>query len=155
MDGKESKIKSWREEMFDKKSMKIKDLRDNISVIRKDIRELMVENLNYSPSTEEQKLEELEYFRGAIEFMRKKWVLEIIWELETYKGLHFNALKREIKDISSKALSDCLKELQKENLISRTVEDTRPPKTFYQLNEKGIAFVELIMIIILFLKDIL
>lgn len=141
--------------MFDKRSIDIGKIKTNMQILRKDIRQLMIKTLHYPPNTNDQKIKELDFLNEAIEFLRKKWVLEILWELETYKRLYFNALKREIKDISSKALSDCLKELQKAELISRTIEDTRPPKTFYELSEKGVAFVELFVMIILFLKDIL
>ena len=141
--------------MIDKGSIEIGKIKNNILILRKHIRQLMIENLHYPPNTNIQKTLELNFLNEAIEFLRKKWVLEILWVLETYKRLHFNAIKREIKDISSKALSDCLKELKKAGLISRTVEDSRPPKTHYELSEKGVASVELFVMIILFLKDII
>ena len=59
-----------------------------------------------------------------------------------------------IKGISSRILSDRLKELEKNEIISRTVQDTHPPKVLYDLTEKGKGFVELMVILILFLKKI-
>ena len=141
--------------MINKGSKEIERIKNNILILRKDIRKLMIENLNYAPNTNVQKIQELNFLNEPIDFLRKKWVLEILWVLETYKRLHFNAIKREIKGISSKALSDCLKEFKKAELISRTVEDSRPPKTLYELSEKGVLFVELFVMIILFLKDII
>ncbi len=139
--------------IFDK-FKEIGEIKNNIQGLRKSIRQFMIETLHYPPVTNVQKTQELNFMNEAIDFLRKKWILEILWVLETYKRLHFNAIKREIKDISSKALSDCLKELKKAKLISRTVEDSRPPKTYYELSEKGVGLVELFVIIILFLKDI-
>jgi DNA-binding HxlR family transcriptional regulator len=104
------------------------------------------------PYTEERKRWELRFFFENIEFITKKWVLHIIWELETYKGSNFNELKRAIKGISSRILSIRLKELEKTGIISRTVQKTHPPKVFYQLSEKGTGFVELMVVLILFLK---
>lgn len=104
------------------------------------------------PYDEITKSEELKFFREDIEFIRKKWILEIFWELETYKGSTFNELKRNIEGISSRALSDRLKELQKKDIISRTVQNTRPPTVFYQLSDKGKSFVELMTLVILSLK---
>ena len=105
-----------------------------------------------TPYTKNRKEWELNFFLEDIEFINKKWIIEIIWELETYKGSNFNELKRSIKGISSRALSIRLKELKKHGIISRTVQDTRPPKVFYQLSEKGKGFVELMMLVIFFLK---
>ena len=141
--------------MINKGSKEIERIKNNILILRKDIRKLMIENLDYPPNTNIKKIQELVFLNEPIDFLRKKWVLEILWVLETYKRLHFNAIKREIKGISSKALSDCLKEFKKAELISRTVEDSRPPKTLYELSEKGVLFVELFVMIILFLKDII
>ncbi len=104
------------------------------------------------PYTRERKKWELTFFFENINFITKKWILEIIWELETYKGSNFNELKRAIKGISSRILSIRLKELEKTGIISRTVQDTHPPKVLYQLSEKGKGFVELMVVLILFLK---
>lgn len=120
----------------------------------KDIgRHLLDKFFSEIPYTKERKRWELIFFFENIEFITKKWVLEIIWELETYKGSNFNELKRAIKDISSRILSIRLKELEKMDIISRVVQNTHPPKVFYQLSEKGKGFVELMVIIILFLKN--
>ena len=106
-----------------------------------------------TPYSKEQKGWELRFFFENYEFLTKKWILEIIWELETYKGSNFNKLKRAIKGISSCILSLRLKELEKTGMITRTVQNTHPPKVFYQLSEKGEGFIEIMVITILFLKD--
>jgi DNA-binding HxlR family transcriptional regulator len=74
--------------------------------------------------------------------------------LETYKGSNFNELKRAIKGISSNILSNRLKELEKHNIISRVVQNTHPPKVLYKLSEKGRGFVEIMTLLILFLKGL-
>jgi len=106
------------------------------------------------PYSKEQKEWELRFFMENIEFITKKWIIQIIWELETYKGSNFNELKRAIKGISSNILSDRLKELEKHNIISRTVQNTHPPKVLYKLSEKGRGFVEIMTLLILFLKGL-
>jgi len=105
------------------------------------------------PYSEEEREEEIEFFYEKLEFITKKWILEILWELETYKGSNFNELKRALKGISSLTLSDRLKDLEEYNIISRIVEDTRPPSVLYQLNEKGKGFVELMTLVILYLTS--
>ena len=104
------------------------------------------------PYTKERKEWELTFFYENIKFLSKKWILEIIWELETYKGSNFNELKRIIKGISSRILSDRLKELEKNEIVSRIVQNTHPPTVLYQLTDKGKGFVELTTVLIMFLK---
>jgi DNA-binding HxlR family transcriptional regulator len=64
-------------------------------------------------------------------------------ELEIHGGLHFNELMRHLEGISSRSLSDRLKLLKKKGLVSRTVQETIPPRVLYKLKEKGKGFVEL------------
>jgi DNA-binding HxlR family transcriptional regulator len=47
-----------------------------------------------------------------------------------------------------------LKELEKHNIISRVVQNTHPPKVLYKLSEKGRGFVEIMTLLILFLKGL-
>ena len=129
-------------------------LKNAIQEARKVSRSLLDRYFSEVPYTKNRRNWELRFFGANIAFIEKKWVLEIIWELETYKGSNFNELKRRIKGISPRILSDRLKELERNEIISRTVQDTRPPKVLYDLTEKGKGFVELMVILILFLKEI-
>lgn len=105
------------------------------------------------PYTKDEKKKEINFFYKDIEFITKKWILEIIWELETYKGSNFNELKRQIRGISSRTLSDRLKELQNNGIIDRIVQKTHPPSVLYELSEKGKGFVEMMTLVILYLKQ--
>jgi len=131
-----------------------KPLKNAIQEVRYVSRSLLDRYFSEVPYTKNRRIWELSFFGADIAFIEKKWVLEIIWELETYKGSNFNELKRGIRGISSRILSDRLKELEKNEIISRTVQDTHPPKVLYSLTEKGKGFVELMVILILFLKKI-
>ena len=131
-----------------------KPLKNAIQEVRYVSRSLLDRYFSEVPYTKNRRIWELSFFGADIAFIEKKWILEIIWELETYKGSNFNELKRGIRGISSRILSDRLKELEKNEIISRTVQDTHPPKVLYSLTEKGKGFVELMVILILFLKKI-
>ncbi|TXT66266.1 MAG: hypothetical protein BAJALOKI3v1_40076 [Promethearchaeota archaeon] len=115
-------------------------------------REVLDTYFSKVPYSKEEREKEIRFFYENLEFITKKWVLEILWELETYKGSNFNELKRALKGISSRSLSDRLKDLEEHNIVSRIVEDTRPPSVLYRLSEKGKGFVELMTLVILFLK---
>ena len=126
-------------------------LKNAIQEARKVSRFLLDRYFSEVPYTENQRDWELKFFASDIS-IEKKWIIEILWELETYKGSNFNELKRAIKGISSRILSDRLKELEKNELVSRNVQDTHPPKVLYDLTEKGKGFIELMMVLLLFLK---
>ena len=131
---------------------KFKPLNETLNKARNVGRHLLNSYFSEIPYTKERKEWELNFFYEDIKFLTKKWILEIIWELETYKGSNFNELKRIIRGISSRILSDRLKELEKNGIVSRKVQNTYPPTVLYQLTDKGKGFVELMTVIIIFLK---
>jgi DNA-binding HxlR family transcriptional regulator len=116
-------------------------------------RKILDDYFSSIPYSEREKKNELSFFYENLEFIRKKWILEILWELETYKGSNFNELKRSIEGISSRSLSDRLKDLEENRIVERIVEESRPPSVLYKLTKKGKGFVELMVLVILFLKE--
>ncbi|MBN1215814.1 MAG: helix-turn-helix transcriptional regulator [Candidatus Lokiarchaeota archaeon] len=96
---------------------------------------------------------EVAYFDKAISILTKKWTIHILWELEVYRGLIFNQLMRHLKNISSRSLSGTLKMLEELQLISRTVQETRPPSVLYKLTDKGKGVVELSIPLLFMLSD--
>ena len=136
-----------------KKIIKKEEFKQFVKIARNLGREIIDTFFSKIPYKENDKVEEIAFFGSSIDFLRKKWVIEILWELETHKGSNFNELKRKIKGISSKILSNRLKELQKSELILREIQKTRPPSVFYSLTDKGKGFVEIATLGILFLKS--
>ncbi len=53
----------------------------------------------------------------------------------------FNALRREVGEISQKVLTSTLKELEESGLVSRTVTPTKPPQVEYALTDLGRDFL--------------
>ena len=75
---------------------------------------------------------------GIIDTVSKKWAICIISHLgENENGYRFNELQRSLNGISPKSLSDRLKELTKEQLVNREVENSVPPKVTYSLTADG------------------
>jgi len=54
------------------------------------------------------------------------------------KSLRYNEIKNQIGVISPKTLSDTLKILEKERIITRNVYPETPPRVEYSLTKKGI-----------------
>jgi len=131
-----------------------KPLNDFIEQARAIIRKLKDIHFEKTLHDEKRKILEMKFFLKTFRFITKKWNVEILYELEIHNGMYFNELIRHLKGISSKSLSDCLKQLETLNLITRSVQNDRPPKVLYKLSEKGRGFVELSQIVIFYLSGI-
>jgi DNA-binding HxlR family transcriptional regulator len=75
---------------------------------------------------------------GIIDVISKKWALFIINVLCNRGKLRFNDLMKELNGISPKTLSDTLKQLQAESLITRESFAEIPPRVEYSLSEDGV-----------------
>lgn len=72
----------------------------------------------------------------ALNILSGKWRLKIIWKL-MQSSIHFNELQRQLTPITTKTLSRELHELEKADIVSRTVFNTNPPTVEYSLTERG------------------
>lgn len=65
-----------------------------------------------------------------------KWKLKILWQIS--KGaVRFNELQRRLGKITTKTLTQQLRELEDQEIIQRTVYPDNPPKVEYALTELG------------------
>lgn len=66
-----------------------------------------------------------------------KWSLFIIHALGIDGRMRFSNLQKHINGISQKMLTKCLRELERDGLISRTVYPEVPPRVEYELTPLG------------------
>ena len=83
----------------------------------------------------------------TVKYLTKKWTLLII--LELYKGREYTRRFSELRDalpgITPKVLSERLKELEEEGIITRRVDATAfPVRADYTLTDSGLEIVEVI-----------
>ena len=81
--------------------------------------------------------------KDALEVLAGKWKLQIIIAL-TFGKKRFKEIAREIGGISDKMLSKELKEMERHQLIVRTVYDAFPPVVEYELTHHGKTLHKLI-----------
>ena len=74
--------------------------------------------------------------RMVLDRIADKWALLILDRLRV-EAVRFNLLRREIKGISQKVLSQTLKKLERDGLISRQVFPTVPVTVEYSLTDLG------------------
>ena len=74
---------------------------------------------------------------GVIETIGKKWTLLLVNEIGNHESLRYNDLLDELLGISPSTLASMLKELQKEDIISREAFNEIPPRVEYTLTKRG------------------
>lgn len=72
-----------------------------------------------------------------IELLRYKWTLPIL-EVLAEEEHRFNELQRAVGDAPGNVLSERLKQLEEEAVVSRSVEATSPPRVTYELTDRGV-----------------
>ena len=75
----------------------------------------------------------------AMELIGQKWKLPILWYIADAKNqtLRYRELERKVVGITATMLTKCLRVLENDNLVSRTVYPTIPPSVEYALTERG------------------
>ncbi len=81
--------------------------------------------------------------RAFLDRLADRWTLLII-DLLKKKTYRFNQLKKEVEGISQKVLSQKLKQLERDGLISRHPYATVPVTVEYKLTDLGYSFSETI-----------
>ena len=79
--------------------------------------------------------------RGILDRLGEKWTMLVVLMLSD-GALRFNELRRRIPDISQKMLTQTLRDLQRDGLVSRTVFPTVPPSVEYRLTDLGTSLLE-------------
>jgi DNA-binding HxlR family transcriptional regulator len=72
----------------------------------------------------------------TVQIIGNKWKLLIIRNL-LVRPWRFNELKKSLEGISQKVLTDSLRSMEKDGIITRTVYPEVPPRVEYALSELG------------------
>ena len=82
----------------------------------------------------------LEHISRMLARISDKWMILVIRVLG--RGpCRFNALRREVGEISQKVLASTLRDLEENGFVSRTVTPTAPPQVEYALTDFGREFL--------------
>ena len=73
----------------------------------------------------------------GINILSGKWKLRILRNLYIKKVVRFNELQRNLGNITTKTLTEQLRELEDKKIIKRTIYPESPPKVEYSLTEIG------------------
>ena len=81
-----------------------------------------------------------------------KWQMLVLLSLED-GALRFGQVKRTLGDITQRVLTENLRSLERDGLLTRTVEPGPPIAVFYELTTRGRSFVEVLRPIVLWSGD--
>ncbi len=73
----------------------------------------------------------------AIEVLAGKWKTTILWSLHESEQIRFNEFLRIIPGITQKMLTQQLRKLEENNLVSRKIYPAVPPIVEYSLTDLG------------------
>ena len=81
---------------------------------------------------------------AALEQIGGKWKGLVLYHL--LEGpVRFNALKRQVGDVTQRMLTKQLRELEADGLVRREVFPVVPPKVEYSLTDKGVSLREIVL----------
>lgn len=75
--------------------------------------------------------------KDTMELLSGKWKIQIVGSLMMNRSMRFMDLIRDVNGIAAKMLSKELQELEVNELIIRTVKNTKPVTVEYELTEHG------------------
>ena len=81
-------------------------------------------------------LDDLELNRALLEQITSKWTLLVLASL-CGGPMRFNALRRAHKGVTQKALTQCLRRLEANGFIKRSVISTAPVAVVYEISSLG------------------
>jgi DNA-binding HxlR family transcriptional regulator len=76
----------------------------------------------------------------GLKFLAGAWTHQILWYLRT-EPRRFGDLKRDLNGVSAKVLTTRLRELEEQDVITRTVMPTSPPTVEYALTPLGLKLM--------------
>jgi DNA-binding HxlR family transcriptional regulator len=80
------------------------------------------------------------------DLLSRKWYPIIVYQLVVNDAMGFSDLEEAIGDVSSKMLSESLKQLEEDHgIVERTVRSDRPLRVDYELTERGEAFGRVVL----------
>lgn len=91
--------------------------------------------------------------RNILARFSDKWSLLVLYTLNLYPTMRYNALRRDIPDISQKMLTNTLRTLEEDGLVTRTIYAEVPPRVEYAITDRTRSLLPHINSLICWAKD--
>jgi len=80
-----------------------------------------------------------------VEFLRKKWIVDLIYEIHLLKTPYYSDLHKNLPEINTRSLSKQLSELEDLGMINREIKTGKPIRVYYELTDFGLGIYELLI----------
>ena len=91
--------------------------------------------------------------RNSLGFLRKKWILELIYMIDLLEVPFYTDIHHHLPEINTKTLVSRLKELEELGMVQRIVINTQPIRVQYKLTDFGEGIFELIIPLLTFYSE--
>ena len=75
----------------------------------------------------------------VVDIVFSRWTTPILWSLHQFGRQRFVQLERRIPGITPKVLTQRLRQLERDGLITRTYHAEVPPRVEYEISELGLS----------------
>ena len=79
----------------------------------------------------------------VVDIVFSRWTTPILWALHEFGRQRFVELQRRIDSITPKVLTQRLRQLERDGLITRTYHPEVPPRVEYEISELGLTLAPL------------
>ena len=79
----------------------------------------------------------------TVEALSGKWKPMIVWHLVLHASMRYGEIKKSLRSVTHKMLTQSLRELESDGLVERTVHDIVPPHVDYALSAKGKSLTQI------------
>jgi DNA-binding HxlR family transcriptional regulator len=74
---------------------------------------------------------------SAVDIIFSRWTTPILWQLNAHGRQRFNDLRDLVDGITAKVLTQRLRQLERDGLVSRTMHAEIPPRVEYEITDLG------------------
>ena len=127
-----------------------KEMTDMIPLMREAVKKGLEKDFETFVHDDAHIQKELLFLNDALEFLQKKWTMDLIYIIRIKEKPFFNDIRRALPNINSRSLSTRLQEFEENNIVIRTVSDTSPIRVSYELTELGKGVYELLLPLLIF-----
>ena len=118
---------------------------DLIPVMRQTVRAALVKDVETFEHGTQMQIRERNSLRSSFEFLRKKWIVDLIYEIHLLKTPYYSDLHKHLPEINTRSLSKRLSELEDLGMINREIKTGKPIRVYYELTDFGLGIYELLI----------
>jgi DNA-binding HxlR family transcriptional regulator len=127
-----------------------KEMDEQIPLMREAVRKDLKKDFETFVHDDAHVQNELLFLNDALNFLQKKWTMDLIYIIRIKGNPFFNDIRRALPNINSRTLTTRLKEFEKNQVVTRTVSNTQPIRVSYELTDLGKGVYELLIPLLIF-----